>query len=235
MNKTHYLKLFCGLLLLVFMATSCKKDDYYEDGGITSPVFNGTIMDYLHAKPFYFDSVETIAKLAGLDTTLSKDSLTFFAPTNRSVTNTVKSMNRLLYLLAKDTIKSLSDVPPEVWRKYMSMYIFKGVNLLKDYPQIDFDLLQVYGGQNYLSVNNTVMNIGVTYATSGGVKYVGYRQLNLSFLLKPSATMDYFIAVKVASCNIQPDHAAVHVLADQDQYFAFDPQTFLNDYLLYKQ
>lgn len=235
MNKTIYLKYFCGLMLIALMTASCKKDNYYNDGGVTSPVFNGTVMDYLHAKPFYFDSVETIVKLAGLDSILNKDSLTFFAPTNRSVTSLVKIFNQNLYSLGKDTIKSLADVPPAVWKKYMSMYIFRGVNLLKDYPQIDFGLLQVYGGQNYLSLNSTVMNIGVTYGTSGGVKYVGYRQLNLSFLRGPEVVINNFIPIMVASCNIQPNHAAVHVLADNSLYFGFDPQAFLNDYQLYKQ
>ncbi|TWF35692.1 fasciclin domain-containing protein [Chitinophaga polysaccharea] len=235
MKKTNYLKYFGGLMLIALMNVSCKKDNYYKDGGITSPVFNGTVMDYLHAKPFYFDSVETIVKLAGLDSILNKDSLTFFAPTNRSVSNLVRNFNKSLYLVGKDTIKTLADVPQAVWKKYMSMYIFRGVNLLKDYPQIDFDLLQVYGGQNYLSLNNTVMNIGVTYATSGGVKYVGYRQLNLSYAPNPSGVANYFTRVPVASCNIQPHHAAVHVLADNDKYFAFDPGSFFNDYLHYKQ
>ncbi|RPE11990.1 hypothetical protein EGT74_00075 [Chitinophaga lutea] len=235
MKKFSFPGFFPGFLLAAIVLVSCKKDDYYKDTGITSPVYKGTVMDYLHEKPLFFDTIEAIIKIAGLDEALKKDSLTLFAPTDRSVTSLLTAFNNRLYKLGKDTIKTLEEVPAVVWRKYMSMYIFKGINLLKDYPQIDFDLLQVYGGQIYLSINNTPMNIGVTYATSGGVKYVGYRQLNLSYLREPGSLSRYnFFNVAVASCNIQPYHAAVHVLRDSDGYFAFDPDGFLNDFLAYK-
>ena len=34
-------------ILLAMVITSCKKDEYYNDGGKANPVFNGNIMQYL--------------------------------------------------------------------------------------------------------------------------------------------------------------------------------------------
>ncbi|WP_126248381.1 hypothetical protein [Chitinophaga rhizosphaerae] len=236
MNNSFPLKYIFGCVFAALLFSACKKDEYYQDSGTTPALYNGTVLDYLHEKPLHFDTVEAVIKLAGLENALRNDSLTFFAPTDRYVTSLLRGFNNRLYKMGKDTVKTLDEIPAIVWNKYMSMYIFRGVNLLRDYPQIDFDLLQVYGGQIYLSYNNTPMNIGVTYGSSGGVKYVGYRQLQLSFLRDPgSLSRINFINVAVASCNIQPHHAAVHVLRDSDGYFAFDSDNFLNDYLAYKQ
>lgn len=219
----------CLILILALTALSaCKKDDYYLDSGLANPYFNGTVVDYLNAKPFYFDSVATIVKLAEMENILTSDTVTFFAPTDYSIQNLLVVCNQVLYGSGYDTIRTLQDVPKEIWRKYLSIYVFHGANQLKDYPQIDYSLLVNFPGQTYYSWDMQPMNIGVVYNSDNGVKYVGYRQLSLAYIpdiSKPTS----FMTAPVASCNILTDNGVVHVLSAAHVYFGFDPYKFAQD------
>jgi hypothetical protein len=229
------IKKYSGYFLLITaMAivglSSCQKSkDYYLDSGLANPYFKGSIMDYLNAKPFYFDSVALVVKLAGMDSILNNDSVTFFAPTDRSILRLIRRANVELFTLRYDTIKILQDVPSTIWRKYLSRYIFHGVNQLKDYPQIDYDLLLNYPGQGYLSWDGTPMNIGVVYHDDNGVKYVGYRQLSIAYIPDVSNPKSDWIVAYIASSNILTDNGVVHVLNDQHTYFGFSDNEFIND------
>lgn len=245
MNRTkkqggRYLLLV--LLMAVAAVSSCQKEkDYFLDSGQANPYFKGTIVDYLNAKPFYFDSVALIVNLAGMDSILAHDSVTFFAPTDRSIERLISAVNDELFYLQYDTIRTLQDVPANIWRKYLSRYMFHGANQLKDYPQIDYDLLVNYPGQGFLSWGGAPMNIGVIYYNDNGVKYVGYRQLSIAYIPDVSAPTRNWSVNYVASCNILTDNGVVHVLADGnpqmgDQspsganlYFGFDISGFTND------
>ncbi len=224
--------LLAGALLLCCLSACQKERAYYKDSGLANPYFKGTIMDYLEAKPFYFDSVALVAHLAGLDTVLSNHTVTFFAPTDRSIMRLIEEVNKSLYLLQYDTVRTLSDVPQNIWRKYLSRYIFHGSNQLKDYPQIDYELRVTYPGQGYLSWDGTPMNIGVIYNDQNGVKYVGYRQLSIAYIPDISNPKDNWIVAQVASSNILTDNGVVHVLSDDHTYFGFDGAEFINDMVI---
>ncbi|HEY9258426.1 fasciclin domain-containing protein [Chitinophaga sp.] len=218
-------------LLLIFALTglmACKKDDYYLDSGLANPYFKGTVVDYLNAKPFYFDTIVSIVKLAGMESILTRDTVTFFAPTDYSVQNLIRDCNADLYNNGYDTIRSLQDVPKEIWRKYLGSYIFHGANQLKDYPQIDYSLLINFPGQTYYSWDMQPMNIGVEYNSDNGVKYVGYRQLTIGYIPDISKPTNWIVA-KVASCNILTDNGVVHVLNADHFYFGFDRDKFSKD------
>lgn len=221
-----------GTLLLVIALTgfsSCKKDNYYLDSGLANPYFDGTVVDYLNAKPFYFDSVAAIVKLAGMEDIFTSDTVTFFAPTDYSIQNLIKATNSSLYSGGFDTIRTLQDVPPEIWRKYLSIYLFHGANQLKDYPQIDYSLLINFPGQTYYSWDNQPMNIGVIYNSDNGVKYVGYRQLSISYIPDAAAPTANWSTSLVASCNILTKNGVVHVLSANHAVFGFGAGKFTQD------
>lgn len=239
-NGGHYLLVL--LLMAAAVLSSCQKSkDYYLDSGQANPFFRGTVMDYLDSKPFYFDSTTLVIKLAGLDSVLSHDSVTFFAPMDRSIGRLVEATNAVLFSLQYDTIRTLQDVPGNIWRKYLTRYMFHGANQLKDYPQIDYDLLVNYPGQGYLSWDGTPMNIGVVYYNDNGVKYVGYRQLSIAYIPDLSDPLNNWLINYVASCNILTDNGVVHVLSDgnpqmgnqspnnANPFFGFDIDGFIND------
>lgn len=228
--KKHSHLLLLAVTVLTGLAACQKEKDYYLDSGLANPYFKGTVVDYMNAKPFYFDSLSLVAKLAGMDSILTNDTVTFFAPTDRSILRLIKRTNNELYSLRYDTIKTLQDVPATIWRKYLSRYIFHGINKLKDYPQIDYDLVLTYPGQGYLSWDGTPMNIGVVYHDDNGVKYVGYRQLSLAYIPDVSnPVIGTWIIAFVASCNILTDNGVVHVLNDEHTYFGFSKEEFVND------
>lgn len=235
-------KSLCGLVICSAMLfTACKKDDYYEDGGLANPVFEGDIMQYLESKPMEFDTIVQVIKLAGLEENFRKDEVTFFAPRDENIKEMIGSLdqggvNTALYYYGRDTIKTLSDIDSVIWRKYLQRYMFKGKNKLMDYPQIDFSLLNIYAGQNYYSYNQTVSNIGVLFndaVSSDGtsaIKYMGYRQLHISYIPDVSMPTNW-ITVKVASSDIQPNNGVVHVLDYTDGSFGFEYEEILIDIL----
>ncbi|MGX5817747.1 fasciclin domain-containing protein [Chitinophaga lutea] len=208
---SHHMKLFLALALLASLFAACRKD-YYNDTGLAKGRYNGSIMDYLESKPFYFDTLTQVVKLAGMEDVLRKEMVTFFAPSNACFDSTLKSVNKLLYADGKDTISELNQVPKAMWRKLLSRYVFRGKNMLNDYPQLDPAYFATYPGQFYKSYDNELMNIGVIYGNEGGAQYAGYRQLTLSYTpdvtFKPNNWMISF----VASVNVEPNNGAVHVL-----------------------
>lgn len=227
MNMKNIFKNYTALLvicsvLLMISVSSCKKDDYYRDGGLAKAQFNGTVLQYLQSNP-KFDTIAQIVKLAGLEDMFSKEEITFFAPTDEVIRRCIgqvnskipqlnNGVNQKLFDGNKDTLKTLSDVKPEIWRKYMLRYVFKGKSLLKDYPQLDFDLRPLYPGGYYYGYNGDLANIGVVYNSANSVRYTGYRQLSISSVPDPSQPNNYFSAA-VASSDIQPSNGVVHVLA----------------------
>lgn len=219
-NINRYIKpvvLFAVFVLMV--VSSCQKDDYYVDGGKSDPVFNGNVLQYLESNP-KFDTIAQIVKLAGMEETFTNEQITFFCPTDEVIRRTIGQvdnpelfgLNELLFQVGKDTIKTLADVDPIIWKKFLSRYVFKGVFKLKDYPQIDFDLKPIYPGAFYYSYNNDLANIGVVYNAVNGVRYTGYRQLSISYI-PDSSNPNFYLPVAVASSDIQPSNGVVHVLA----------------------
>lgn len=219
----------CVLMGILILITSCKKDDYYKDSGSHDPHFKGSTLDYLDATPFYFDSVAAVVRLAGMEDVFKSDTLTFFAPSDKSILNLVKSLNYSLYIQGYDTVKTLDDVPSSIWQEYLQVYMFHGANQLKDYPQIDYNLVSIYPGQGYLSWGNTPMNIGVVYNDDNGVKYVGYRQLTISYIPDPARPRDNWTTEYVASSNILTNNGVVHTLNINHRYFGFNLNRFIED------
>ena len=222
------------LLLAVALFSSCSKDDYYTDGGLAKAEFDGTVLEYLASKPVDFDTLVQVIKIAGLEDVFNKEEITFFAPRDRNIKDLIGSydirgsLNRTLYDEGRDTIKVLSDIDGLIWRKYLERYMFKGRNKLMDYPQIDFNQLLIFGGQNYYAFNNTVSNIGVVYNDVGGVKYLGYRSIFISFIPDVSRPTEDWIPVRVTSSDIQPNNGVVHVL-DVKGMFGFNVYDVMAD------
>ena len=230
--KVSVLKRLTGLLSCVLLlSTACSKDDYYVDGGLADPIFEGSIMQYLESKPVQFDTIVQIIKLSGLEEQFQSDEFTFFAPSDENIKNLIGALDRggvnaSLYYLGRDTIKTLADVDSVIWRKYLERYMFTGKNKLMDYPQIDFSLLNIYPVQNYYSFSGQVCNIGVVYNDAevkdgeSSIKYMGYRQLHISYIPDVSFPTSW-VTVRVASSDIQPTNGVVHVLDYTNGVFGF--------------
>lgn len=219
---------------ILVIASSCKRDVYYRDGGTAVAEYSGDMLQYLVSKPIPFDSIAKIIKLAGLEESFKKDTFTFFAPDNAYIRNTIGTintdgLNRRLYDLGKDTLKQLSEISPEIWKKYLQRYMFKGANLLKDYPQIDFNQKLMFPGQLYYSLNKSIVNIGVEFQDANGIKYIGYRQLYISYIPDISRPNDNWFVTKISSSDIHPRNGVVHTLQYNGGNFGFNRNEFFDE------
>lgn len=207
--KKITLGVFVALLVTCFY--SCKKE-YFFDTGVHEAKFDGNIMQYLKSNKVMFDTTVQVINLAGMANVLETQNVTFFAPTSSSIVKSVIYLNQFLRANGQDTVKDYRQIKPAVWRKVLTQYIFKGKNLLKDYPQLDTLAYAAYPGQAYTSFDGAIMNVGVIYNDAGGVKYAGYRQLFLSYIQDRTQPTQSLINVPVATSDIQPTNGVVHVL-----------------------
>lgn len=200
--------------MAVLMVAACKKNDYYKDSGVTDPNFNGTILDYLRSKPGQFDSVSKIVKLAGMEDVFQQQQITFFAPSDSSISATIHDINSYLAILGMQPINRMEQIDASVWRKYLSLYVFNGAKSLNDYPQVDWANFSAFGGQTYPSYNGYPMHIGVVYTDAKGIQYAGYRMLELSYISSQASPRDIttWFTIPVASANIHPTNGYVHAL-----------------------
>ncbi|WP_157760584.1 hypothetical protein [Chitinophaga caeni] len=228
--KSTYKWLFAVLGCILALA-ACKKD-YYDDSGTHNGKFDGNIMQYLESNPYYFSDVVKAIDLAGLRETMENETVTFFAPGNVSFDSTIYYTNRELFNIGQDTIRTLDQVPGPVWKAMLSRYLFKDKRLLNDYQQFDPNVFNTYPGQFFNSYLEEPMHIGVFYHDEGGAKYVGYRQLQLSYSRDYSISPIFWTTVNVASVNIEPTNGAVHALQFSNHRFGFIVNDF---YLLIRQ
>lgn len=212
----------------VLLAVGCQKKDHFNDTGKHEPNFQGSVLSYLKSKPQYFDSIVKIIRLAGMEQVFETEAITFFAPADSSVNNTIRFLNIILRNQGKKEVTNLVQIKPEVWREQLSRYLFKGKKSMNDYPQIDPGNLSAFPGQVYSSYDGGIMNVGVIYNDAGGVRYAGYRQLTISYIPSASTPLDYrsWFPATVASVNIAPTNGYVHALRYTFHNFGFDPGQF---------
>lgn len=222
-NKNIILKL---LVLFVIGVSSCNK--YYFDSGTHNPIFEGSSIDYLKSKEDFFDSTLMVIDLAEMKNTIENENVTFFAPPSGCIARAIKHLNRRLEFNGKDTVKELSQIKPIVWKSLLSNYIFRGKNLLKDYPQRDTVSYLAYPGQNYTSYSGRIMNIGVIFNDAGGVQYAGYRQLFLSYIPDLSNPLVSLKNIPIASSDIQTKNGVIHVLNRTKHTFGFITDMFID-------
>ncbi len=206
---------------------ACSKDGYFEDTGLHNPNYNGSILQYLKSKPILFDSLVMAIDAAGMNEVFDKENVTFFAPANSCIYKAVKWLNEDLRTNGKDTVSKLTQIKPEVWKAVLSQYVFKGSYRLKDIPQIDTLALNAFSGQGYTSYGGRSMNLGVFYNDANGIKYVGYRQLILSFIPDFSNPKVGLINTPVATSDIQPVNGVLHVLRYQNHSLGFESKRFI--------
>jgi len=225
-----------GLFLLVVGVIACKKDKYFEDSGVHEERFNGTMMDYLDSKAKRpidpFDTLVQVIRFAGLEETVKKESITFFAMPDPSIIKAIIRLNRQLYLTGRDTIHSFSEVKPAVWRYFLTQYMVKGDYGLIDIPQVDTLNLNAFPGQLYQTLNPVEpLNVGVFYHDLKNeetvIKYKGPRQILISYIPSTSSPPIGWYNTFIASSNIKPTNGRVHVINYNKHGLGFEINRFV--------
>lgn len=239
MNMKNLYTIGGFFLLLTLLISSCKKEDYL-DTGVHNPKYKGTVWQYLESRPDLFDTLTVALKIAKLDEVLKKDDVTFFAPSNVSILKSVWLLNEALFRTGEDSITTLDQVKPEIWRKYLSRYIIKGKYLAKDFSQLDTLKLDSYPGGIYKTLDGTDMNVGVLYndiraSDNQLIKYAGYRQLYINYPYSIPGLEEFFmpyITAPVATSDIQATNGVLHVLQYSKHALGFMKYLFAEDAML---
>ncbi|WP_207421513.1 hypothetical protein [Desertivirga brevis] len=228
---------------LLLALTACEQDEYYIDGGKAVAEFDGDVLQYLESKPVQFDTIAQIVKLAGLESTFRNENFTFFAPNDTWIRDLIGtrisplgdtiylSLNGRLKDLNLEPVRKLSDIDSVIWRKYLQRHMFREAYKLKDYPQIDFNQKNMFPGQLFHSFDKSLFNIGVEYGEANGIKYLGYRQLTISYVPDASRPDDNWRTVRTSSTDIQPRNGIVHTLRNEE-WFGFDANEFIQEVAL---
>lgn len=219
------------LTCIVMLTQACKKD-YYVDGGLANPHYNGTIYDYLTEKKLYFDTIKQIIDLAGMKDMMTSDTITFFSPTDEVIRVAMNELNAVRYATMKDSVK-MSDLGPEVWRKFLSMYILRGKRVAGTFPRVSTENISAFPGINYIMMDGYILNIGLEYTSYNGVEAVGPRILTVTDVTFDPSNFRNNPKVRVVSSDIQPKNGVIHALSIS-HYFGFRRSEFTRialDYL----
>ncbi|TJZ59737.1 hypothetical protein FAZ15_12605 [Sphingobacterium olei] len=237
MKKYIIRNLFFTCLMGLILG-SCQ-DKYFIDSGVHESHYDGTVVDYIKMRKDVFDSLYKVIQLCELESVLNQKGVTFFAPGDQSIRKAVFALNEALYLTGRDSIYTLDQVDPAVWREYLSMYIYNDTYLLKDIPQVDTLNLNIYPGQGFESYGGTNMNLGVNYNDVISeiredefqiVKYAGYRQLFISYIRNTGNVGSFgsMVNAPVATSDIQTSNGVIHALEYRRHTFGFVTSNFVN-------
>ncbi|MGX5818880.1 fasciclin domain-containing protein [Chitinophaga lutea] len=217
-----------ALLCLVLLTQSCKKE-YYVDGGVANPNYNGTIYDYLTEKTMYFDTLRRVVEHAGLKDMLNSDTVTFFAPSDEVLRQVLNDVNGRRFAAREDSVE-FEDIDASVWREYLGRYIIKGKRLAGSFPRVSTSNINAFPGINYIMLDGYILNIGLEYTNYNGVEAVGPRVLYLIDVAADPTNYDNVPKVRVVSSDIQPKNGVVHVLS-YSHIFGFRRGDFLRSAL----
>lgn len=221
MKRLH---LIVAVLITTLLLNACKKD-YYVDGGLADPHYNGSIYDYLVNTPYWFDTISYIIDRAGMKEILQRDTVTFFSPTDDAVKVVMNALNEYRYYNVQDSVH-LQDIDPEVWKHFLSMYILKGKYLAKQFARVDPVNVYAYPGINYVMDGGYVLNIGLIYQNYNNVEAVGPRIIRLTDITYDPQNFQNNPSIIVATSDIQPKNGVLHVL-NNNHVFGFRGGTFI--------
>ncbi len=211
------------LLLVILSLASCNSNDYLRDGGKSNPYFEGNVMQYLESRPDLFEDLVKVIKLTKWEDILTREDVTFFAPTDFTIAKSVDRMNDNLYNYeGMDKITDLSQVKSAVWEDIIGMYVMEDKYRLNDIAQLDTTAVSAFPGQtNFTYDRSYKMTMGVCYGDANGIKYAGYRQVMYAY-----QDFGYPVYAYVSSCNIEPTNGIIHVLR-LDHYLGFSTTALL--------
>lgn len=116
---------YCVVFFIIIFA-SCKKDEYKNDGGVSSAFVDMTTYDYLKSNP-KFDSLVKVIDRAGLKDVVNGD-VTFFATTNYGIVDYIKAKkNERAQEIGNENFDfGIKDIPTAELNDSLKTYLFAG-------------------------------------------------------------------------------------------------------------
>lgn len=200
------------LFFVLFSVVACTKQDIL-DTGVSSPYFDGTVMEYLRSDKYNWDlTVQMIEKAELTDLFEGKvdscQEITFWGPKSYVI-------RRYLFKSAGGEIdnekySTISEMPKELCRSYILRYVTKGKFLKKDIAFRNMDYLindpEQDGGSDFRCLAGNWVRAYLEKDEWNGVPDVGPVIMSLwSLTIKAEIGMD--------TPDIQPKNGVVHAIS----------------------
>jgi len=119
-----YIGIYIVFCMVIF--TSCKKDEYKNDGGLSNAYVDMTTYDYLKSNP-KFDSLVKVIDKAGLKDAVNGD-VTFFVTTNYGIADYVRAKkNEKAQQTGNENFDfGIKDIPAAELSDSLKTYLFAG-------------------------------------------------------------------------------------------------------------
>lgn len=206
MRKVYF---FIGLL---FTFVSCETQQEVIDGGVSSPYYDGTIMDYLRSNDENWELTVQMIERAGLtdlfegkvDTVLE---ITFFAPPSYSIFRYL--MDSKYKNVSDEKYETVADVPKDLCRSLILKHVVVGKFLKDDigFRNMDYNIFAVEqdGGSRFTCMDGNRVIAYLEKTPYKGVPDVGPIEMNLYSFTRG-------VMIPLATPNIQPKNGVVHAL-----------------------
>ena len=158
-----YIGIYIVFCMIIF--TSCKKDEYKNDGGLSNAYVDMTTYDYLKSNP-KFDSLVKVIDRAGLKDAVNGD-VTFFVTTNYGIVDYVRAKkNEKAQQVGNENIDfGIKDIPAAELSDSLKTYLFAG--------KINRDQITV-SGKLYNSLLGPTTNIQYMIKMRRSFEYATY-------------------------------------------------------------
>ena len=158
-----YIGIYIVFCMIIF--TSCKKDEYKNDGGLSNAYVDMTTYDYLKSNP-KFDSLVKVIDRAGLKDAVNGD-VTFFVTTNYGIVDYVRAKkNEKAQQVGDENIDfGIKDIPAAELSDSLKTYLFAG--------KINRDQITV-SGKLYNSLLGPTTNIQYMIKMRRSFEYATY-------------------------------------------------------------
>lgn len=208
------------LIAAVGFLGSCEKgDSHYYDFENKTPVYEGTILEYLESQPGVFDSlVLVLDRVPELRKDLgdSNSKLTLFAVTNRSFQIAVSAMNNARALTGRVPLY-LEDLIQVELDSIVRRYAFDNT--------YDTDFLSPFEEGQTVNSMSYGYGMNMKYTETNASGFVGGGQQEIEFSdVNNSIFQRYWKTVNTASVNLRTKNGVIHVL-DSGHDFGFNKLT----------
>ncbi len=229
MNTAKYYYILC--LLSVVMGVSCQKDNAYRNDEPEGNKLPYNVYEYLQRQGRGFDSLLLIINRSGLKDTLVSQNVTFFIPSDASITSAVVNYNnrRSGQGLAPAALK---DIDSSSLRQLLEYYIVRG-SWTADAVAVNRD------GIYLRTVGDRTVNAAQQTTSAEGVQYGGSQVLKYSFTYSSKWQEDWSSS-RTSTTDIRLSNGVVHVL-EPGHIFGFgtfhiraaERQNYWSDYYYY--
>ena len=185
-------------IVFLFFEVSCTKDGFMKTG-ISIGRFDGSMLEYMQANHYDWDSTVVVIKHAGLESLFDGDEeITFFGPTNFSI----------LRYMYRNGIEHIQDMDVDFCRNTILRHVMKGKMM-----RVEFKEGKAAEGAEAIGEG------GDTYTMMGGNRIWAYTfksdyqgVAGMGPLLLYITSLDAHRTINIASGDIEPDNGVVHSL-----------------------